>query len=78
MDAQNSSLPRVTHSLRWLHPLMLLKRQPSAPEPILEGVGVRRVSEAKRNEEMLGFVASAATPRLDATLSVEGHHVLAR
>jgi hypothetical protein len=53
---------------------MLLKRQPSAPEPILESVGVGGISEAKRNED----VASEATPRLDATLSVEGHHVVAR
>jgi hypothetical protein len=57
---------------------MLLKRQPSAPKPILESVGVGGIGEAKRNEEMPGFVSSAATPRLDATLSVEGHHVVAR
>ena len=57
---------------------MLLKRQPTAPKPILESVGVGGISETKRNEKTPGFVSSAATPRLDATLSVEGHHVVAR
>ena len=56
---------------------MLLKRQPHAPEPLLESVGVSGIREAKRYEEMLGFVASAATPRLDAVLPVEGQHVFA-
>jgi hypothetical protein len=57
---------------------MLLKRQPSAPEPILESVGVGGIGKAKLYEETPGFVASTATSRLDATLAMEDYHVVAR
>jgi hypothetical protein len=56
---------------------MLLKRQPRAPEPFLKIVGVSGIGEAKGYKKILCLITSAPTPRLNATLAVEGQHVAA-
>jgi hypothetical protein len=51
-------------------------RYPLSAKPFAEGIGVRRIGETESDVVLLVVMPSTASPRVDASLAMEGQYVV--